>query len=100
MKKNLNGPVIYINPKTGLPQCEAKACQKKFTVSKFRVKETNYKWIGGPVKHKFHYSLCEECGILGATSKDKALTSESYKRGTLNKGVDPEVKDMEIDEQT
>ena len=52
------------------------------------------------MKHKFHYSLCEECGILGATSKDKALTGESYKRGTLNKGVDPEVKDIEVDEQT
>jgi hypothetical protein len=99
MKKQLNGPVYYIDPVTGEKKCEAKACRKKFTINKFYVKETNYKWVGGPVIHMFHYSLCNECGMLGATSKDKSLTSASYKRGTENKGVDPETIGMEVYEK-
>jgi len=53
MKKQLNGPVYYIDPVTGEKKCEAKACRKKFTINKFYVKETNYKWVGGPVIHMF-----------------------------------------------
>jgi hypothetical protein len=37
--------------------------------------------------------------MLGATSKDKSLTSASYKRGTENKGVDPETIGMEVYEK-
>jgi len=90
MKKQLNGPVVYIDPKTGLKLCDSVKCKKKFTVSKFRIKETKYKWHGGPVIHKFHYSECVECGRSNATSKDKVLTNESFKRGTLNAGMDPD----------
>lgn len=92
MKKNAPGPVIYLDPETGKPVCDSVQCKNKFTIGKFEVKETNYKWSGGPVIHKFHYSLCEECGRRNTTNKDKGLTSQSFRRGTLNKGVDPEIE--------
>jgi hypothetical protein len=49
--------------------------------------------VGGPVKHRFYYSLCSECNKRTITNKDKNLTNESYKRGTENKGVDNELEE-------
>jgi len=92
MKKNAPGPVIYLDPKTGQPVCDSVKCKDKFNTRKYDVKETNYKWSGGPVTHKFYYSLCDECGRQNITNKDKALTGQSFRRGTLNKGVDPEIE--------
>lgn len=96
MKKQLNGPVVYIDPKTGLALCDSVKCKKKFTINKYSVKETNYKWSGGPVIHKFYYSLCEECGRSNSTNKDKGLSGQSFRRGTMNAGVDPEIKETEL----
>jgi len=91
MKKIKHGPVIHIDPKTGLVTCDPLQCVDKLN-QLFEVIETNYKWVGGPVKHKFYYSLCTECNRKTITNHDKNLTSESYKRGTKNQGVDPQVE--------
>ena len=92
-KKQLHGPVIHIDPKTGSPICDPKSCEDKL-VSQFEKVETNYKWVGGPVEHRFYFSLCSECGRRTITNKDKKLTSESYKRGTEHNGIDPEMEVM------
>lgn len=84
-------PVVYIDPLTGKTTCNPTLCKEKFTVKKFDIVETNYKWSGGPVTHRFHYSFCEECNRRTITNNDKKLTSESFKRGTNNQGIDPEV---------
>lgn len=91
MKKQLHSPVIHIDPKTGLPTCDPKNCTDKL-VSAYEIKETNYKWVGGPVIHKFYYSQCKECGRRTITNKDKNLSNESYKRGTQHNGKDPETE--------
>lgn len=95
MKKNLNGPVIYLDPKTLLPTCNPYICKDKF-FSLHEIKETNYKWVGGPVKHRFHYSICSECNRRTITSQDKKLTDESFKAGTKNQGIDPSLTEKEI----
>lgn len=92
MKKNAPSPVVYLDPVTGKKLCDSEQCKNKFTIRKYEVKETNYKWTGGPVTHKYFYSLCEECGRKNTTNKDKALTSQSFTRGTNNKGIDPEIE--------
>jgi len=89
MKKKLHSAVIHIDPKTGLETCDPKSCTDKLT-SIFEVIETNYKWVGGPVKHKFYYSLCSQCNRRTITNQNKKLTNESYKRGTENSGIDPQ----------
>jgi len=96
MKKKLHGPVIFIDPKTGQATCDAEQCKKKFTISKYRIVQTNYKWSGGPVIHKSFQSLCNECSRSNATNKDKGLTGSSFRRGTLNAGVDPEITAEEL----
>jgi len=87
------GPVVYIDPSTNLPKCNPIICADKFN-EYFEIKETNYKWIGGPVVHKFYYSICNDCGTRTITNNDKKRTDESYKRGTNSSGVDPDVKEM------
>jgi hypothetical protein len=91
-KKHAPSPVVYLDPDTGLPTCDPKQCADKL-VQYSEVIETNYKWVGGPVKHRFYYSLCSECNKRTITNKDKNLTNESYKRGTENKGVDNELEE-------
>jgi hypothetical protein len=93
MKKNSHGPVTYIDPTTGLPKCKPNDCKDKFKTY-VEVIETNYKWVGGPVKHNFHYSICDQCGTRTITSKDKKLTNDSYKRGTENQGIDPKLEEL------
>ena len=78
MKKNAPSPVVYLDPVTGKKLCDSEQCKNKFTIRKYEVKETNYKWTGGPVTHKYFYSLCEECGRKNTTNKDKALRSEEH----------------------
>jgi len=86
-------PVIYIDPKTNLPKCTPEICKEKF-IGKYEIKETNYKWVGGPVTHKFHYSICKECNTIYLTGHDKKRTDESFKRGTEHNGLDPDVKEI------
>lgn len=93
MKKLKHGKVTHIDPKTGLETCDPKSCTDKLT-SINEIIETNYKWVGGPVKHLFYYSLCKQCNRRTITNQDKKLTNESYKRGTEHSGSDPQV--MEI----
>jgi len=49
MKRQLNGPVVFIDPVTGKALCDSVQCKNKFKDIKYNVKETNYKWVGGPV---------------------------------------------------
>ena len=93
MKHKKNGPVVYIDPSTGLPKCSPDKCADKLTeYSEF--KETNYKWVGGPVYHIYYYSICKECNTRTITASDKRKTDQSYKIAIDNNGVDPEVKEM------
>lgn len=87
------GPVVYIDPVTNLPKCTPDSCMDKLQ-EHFEIKETNYKWVGGPVIHKFFYSICDDCNTRTITSKDKKQTDNSYKRAIENNGVDPEVKEQ------
>jgi len=87
------GPVIYIDPSTNQPKCDPTICANKFT-SYFEIKETNYKWVGGPVFHKYHYSICKECGTRTITSNDKKLTDISYKKAIDNNGKDSDIVEM------
>lgn len=86
-------PVVYIDPSTNLPKCDPVICADKLRAF-YEIKETNYKWVGGPVIHKFFYSICDECGTRTITSSDKRRTDESYKQGTNNQGTDPDIKEM------
>lgn len=96
MKKQLNGPVVFIDPATGKALCDSVQCKNKFKDIKYNIKETNYKWVGGPVIHKQYYSICNECGRSHSTSKAKSLTGQSFKRGTENAGKDPEINESEL----
>lgn len=93
MRDRSNGPVIYIDPNTGKPKCNPTDCKDKLK-EYVDIIETNYKWVGGPVKHTFHYSICQDCGTRTITNSDKKKTDESYKRGTRNKGVDPLLEEL------
>jgi len=95
MKKNFNGPVVYLDPKTLLPTCNPTICKDKIK-SFYEIKETNYKWVGGPVKHRFYYSICSECNRRTITNLDKKLTDQSYKSGTRNQGIDPTLTEEEL----
>ena len=92
-KKHAPSPVVYLDPETETPTCNPKQCKDKL-VQHSEIIETNYKWVGGPVKHTFYYSLCSECNKRTITSKDKTLTNESYKRGTENKGIDNKLEEL------
>ena len=87
------GPVVYIDPATNLPKCTPVSCIDKLK-EYFEIKETNYKWVGGPVLHKFYYSICSDCNTRTITSKDKKQTDESYKRAIENNGNDPDIKEI------
>lgn len=93
MRDRSNGPVIYIDPITGKPKCTPSDCKDKLQQYN-EVIETNYKWVGGPVKHTFYYSICQECNTRTITNQDKKKTDESYKRGTNNKGIDPLLEEI------
>ncbi|NBP02208.1 MAG: hypothetical protein EBU90_19210 [Proteobacteria bacterium] len=91
MKKKSHGPVVYIDPRTGLPKCSPDQCKDKL-VEHIEVIETNYKWVGGPVKHYFHYSICDECNTRTITNENKNKTDSSYKRAIkVGNGVDPNI---------
>lgn len=87
------GPVVYIDPVTNSPKCTPTSCIDKFT-EHFEIKETNYRWVGGPVLHKFHYSICEDCKTRTITNEDKKKTNESYKRAVNNNGTDPIINEV------
>lgn len=87
------GPVVYIDPNTNLPKCTPETCVDKLQ-EYFEIKETNYKWVGGPVLHKFYYSICNDCNTRAITSKDKKQTDDSYKRAINNNGIDPDIKEQ------
>lgn len=87
------GPVVYIDPGTGLPKCTPETCVDKLEQF-FEIKETNYKWVGGPVIHKLHYSICNDCKTRTITNKDKKQTDDSYKRAIQNDGYDPNIKEQ------
>lgn len=93
MKKTNPSKVVYIDPRTNLPKCDPTECKDKL-ISHFEIKETNYKWVGGPVIHKFYYSTCDECGTRTITPKDKRQTDESYRNAINNNGTDPLVKEQ------
>jgi len=99
MKKNSHGPVIYLDPETLLPTCNPSLCKDKL-VNYYEVKETNYKWVGGPVKHKFYYSICNQCNKRTITNSDKKFTDISYKAGIKNQGIDPSLTEEEMNEKT
>lgn len=82
--------VIYIDPATNRSKCSPFDCKDKL-IEHFEVKETNYKWVGGPVIHMFYYSICSECNTRTITSKNKNKTNESYKKAIDNKGKDPNI---------
>jgi len=86
------GKVVYIDPETNLPKCNPKSCTDKLQ-EYFEIKETNYKWIGGPVLHKFYYSICNDCNTRTITGKNKKLTDDSYKKALNNNGIDPDIKE-------
>lgn len=93
MRNRKHGPVVYIDPTTGKPKCDPTDCVDKL-IEYFEFKETNYKWVGGPVFHKYFYSICKECNTRTITASDKRKTDQSYKIAIDNNGVDPEVKEM------
>ena len=92
MRDRSHGPVIYIDPTTGLPKCTPKDCIDKLD-SCCEVKETNYKWVGGPVFHEYYYSICRDCGTRTITTLDKKKTDLSYKNAIQNNGIDPKVQE-------
>jgi len=92
MKKITHGPVVYINPISGLPKCSPKDCVNKFQ-SFCEIKETNYKWIGGPVFHEYYFSICRECNTRTITTFDKKRTDQSYKNAIKNNGKDPAIEE-------
>lgn len=87
------GPVIYIDPETNEPKCNPTICADKL-ISNFEIKETNYKWVGGPVFHKHFYSICNDCGTRTITSYDKKSTDLSYKNAIDNNGKDPDILEI------
>jgi len=92
MKKQKHGPVVYIDPITNKPKCSPIECKNKL-VEYSEVKETNYKWVGGPVKHYFYYSICDECGTRTITNEDKKRTDASYKKAiNVGNGIDPDIQ--------
>jgi len=93
MRNRKHGPVVYIDPSTGLPKCTPDDCADKL-IEYSEVKETNYKWVGGPVYHRFYYSICQECNTRTITSSNKRKTDQSYKIATENAGIDPIVKEF------
>ena len=98
MKKKLNGPVIYLNPKTLDITCNPSLCKEKLK-SYFEIKETNYKWAGGPVLHRFYFSICSECSTRSITTLNKKLTDQSYKAAIKNLGIDPSLTEEELNEK-
>jgi len=78
--------VVYIDPTTNLPKCNPNICKDKLQEF-FEVKETNYKWVGGPVIHKFYYSKCMDCKTITITNQNKLKTNESYKNAIENNGI-------------
>ena len=93
MRNKKHGPVIYIDPKTGLSKCSPDKCKNKL-VEYSEFKETNYKWVGGPVFHLYYYSISSDCGTRAITSLNKKKTDQSYKIATENQGVDPQVREF------
>jgi hypothetical protein len=93
MKKQLHGPVVYLDPITMLPTCGPKDCKEKFNTKKIDVRTINEKWIGGPYTFLYHYTLCDECNKQMQTTQDKTLTNDSVRRSKNNKGIDPEMKE-------
>jgi len=89
MKKNLNGPVIYLDPVTMTPTCSPNDCKNKFTKKHIETRELNFVWVGGPITHLYYQSFCEDCNKKMQTTNDKKMTSESIRRAKLNKGIDP-----------
>ena len=82
--------VVYVDPGTNKAKCTPLDCKNKLT-EYYEITETNYKWVGGPVIHKFYYSICSECNTRTITNKNKSKTSESYKNAIKNNGKDKEI---------
>jgi hypothetical protein len=82
--------VVYIDPTTNFPKCNPNICKDKLQEF-FEVKETNYKWVGGLVIHKFFYSRCSDCKSITITNLNKQRTNESYKNAIKNNGKDIDI---------
>jgi hypothetical protein len=98
MKKRNHGTVVYIDPITGLQKCSPNQCKNKL-IEHTEIVETNYKWIGGPVKHFFYYFICKDCKSRTITAANKSKTFLSYKRAITNgKGKDPFIEEVNLND--